>query len=117
MKYYTKYILQFAIFSLGEKELSQENANAASEAFAFLEAFLENHKWMAGEQMTIADLCIGASVTSLATVHSVEKLMNHDKYPRLHAWLNRLKALPYYEEANGIGLEKLKAFVKTTLEK
>lgn len=33
-------------------------------------------------------------------------------YPYLFAWYQTCKALPYYGEANGVGLNKLDAFIE-----
>ncbi|GLV42299.1 Glutathione S transferase E6 [Carabus blaptoides fortunei] len=106
--------LKFPMFFLGVKEISQKKADALIKGLVFLESFLENREWMAGDQLTIADLCIGASVSSMEALESLIPV-SLDKYPRLQGWMNRMKTLPYYEEANGTGLQKLKASVKQSV--
>ena len=81
------------------------------DAFDMLETFLENHSYMAGDELTLADLSIITSVSSL----TVAVPLDDSKHSKLQAWIERLKQLPYYQEANGVGAEKIKEFVAPLL--
>lgn len=50
---------------LGETKIAEEKRNQVYEAFGFLEQFLDGRKWFCGNNMTIADLSILASVSSI----------------------------------------------------
>nr|XP_023027195.1 glutathione S-transferase D5-like isoform X3 [Leptinotarsa decemlineata] len=64
------------------------------EAFNTIEGFLENHLFVAGNRMTIADISI---YTTLSNVMTYEQL-NLDEYPNIASWLERMDDLPIREE-------------------
>jgi len=41
----------------------------------------------------------------------------YENYPKTVAWLNRMKALPYYEECNKEGLESFKILYDEAVKK
>lgn len=59
------------------------------EAFAFLEKFLEDRDWLAGDNMTIADFCAGATVVSLESIAS-RIPVGLDDFPRIQAWIDQI---------------------------
>lgn len=74
-----------------------------------LEIFLNDDLYFVGNNLTVADFSILATVTTL--MNYVE--LDGKRYPKIFAWLNRMKELPYYEEANGKPLDKMvKAFAE-----
>lgn len=87
----------------------QERLDALFEIYNFLEVFLKDTQFVAGDHVTIADLSIITTVTSFVAFADIDSL----KYPKLSAWINRMKALPYYQEANGDGAEQFVAFLKS----
>ncbi|XP_068625131.1 glutathione S-transferase 1-like [Battus philenor] len=77
------------------------------EALGFLDAFLEGYKYAAGEQLTLADLSLVSTVSTIDVVG-----IKLDKYPNIVRWYELVKTTaPKYEEANGIGLMEFKAMV------
>jgi glutathione S-transferase len=50
---------------MGETRISDEKRKAIYEAFGFMEKFLEGRKWFCGDNLTIADLSILASLASI----------------------------------------------------
>lgn len=62
--------LQFPAIFLSEKRISNEKRLAVLEAFDFMEKFLEGRKWFCGEQMTMADLSILASLSSILVLEN-----------------------------------------------
>ncbi|GLV42297.1 Glutathione S transferase E12 [Carabus blaptoides fortunei] len=98
--------LKVPILFLGQKEIPKRRVDNLLDGFAFLETFLENRKWLAGDDMTIADLCNGSSVISVEVIAS-RVPVTLDNFPRIQEWVNRLKEIPYFEEINKPGLQQL----------
>ncbi|XP_013786297.1 glutathione S-transferase 1-like isoform X1 [Limulus polyphemus] len=72
------------------------------EKLAFLEQFLTDYPYVAGENLTVADLSILASVTFLEAID-----FTLSSFPKIEAWLQRLrKELPYYQERNQDAIEE-----------
>lgn len=57
--------MQFPALFLGEKKITDEKRNQVFEAFGFMEKFLDGRKWFCGDNLTIADLSILASMSSV----------------------------------------------------
>ncbi|XP_055921904.1 glutathione S-transferase 1-like [Eupeodes corollae] len=82
------------------------------EAYDFMEVFLADSTHMAGNNLTIADLSILPSLSSLDLIVPV----NSTKWPKLNSWLDLMKKLPYYEEVNVEGLRLIAEMLKPMLE-
>lgn len=99
------------IFAGGEYDPAK--LDKIKEAFNFLEIFLQNQDFVAGSQLTVADLSLLATVTTFEAVNFDLSL-----YKNVSAWLERAKAAaPGYEEANGKGVEIFKQMVETLTKK
>uniref|UniRef100_A0A6P4FC78 Glutathione S-transferase 1 n=1 Tax=Drosophila rhopaloa TaxID=1041015 RepID=A0A6P4FC78_DRORH len=83
----------------GESTLPRNQVDHINQIYDFVEAFLDDHDYLAGDQLTIADFSIVSTITSIGVFLELDLA----KYPRIAAWLDRLRELPYYEEANGSG--------------
>lgn len=59
------FYFQYPALFLGEKNIADEKRNHIHDAFILMENFLEGRKWFCGDNMTIADLSILASVSSI----------------------------------------------------
>nr|WEU54064.1 glutathione s-transferase epsilon-1 [Protohermes costalis] len=101
----------FPIVFHGVKQISDEKMAGIMEAYDFVDKFLKAGDWLAGDSLTIADLCAVASISSLAVVVPIDG----SKYPRLAAWYGRCQKLPYYHEANQQGLDLLATVLKSKL--
>ncbi|XP_037823100.1 glutathione S-transferase 1-like [Lucilia sericata] len=97
------------LFFRNETKVPQHKIDAIIEIYDFLEVFLKNSPYMAGDHLTIADLSIVTSVTSLVAFVDIDS----SKYPKLTAWIKRLESLPYYHEANGVGAKMLVEMIKS----
>lgn len=77
-----------------------------------LESILKKRKFVAGDQMTIADFSI------VATLSTTEIYLPIDvgKYPKINAWYRKMKALPYYN-INEKGVEMFKSVFNNLLSK
>ncbi|XP_058815242.1 glutathione S-transferase 1-like [Topomyia yanbarensis] len=96
----------------GGSEIPTEKKEYILKAYQLLEDTLVDD-YVAGNSLTIADFSCVSSFASIMGVIPVDK----SKYPKIYDWLERLKKLPYYEEANGSGADELSKFVLSSLEK
>lgn len=81
-----------------------EKYKKLEESYEFLNKFLENQDFVAGDNLTIADLAIIASV-------STAEILGFDlsKYPNVAKWFeNSKKIIPDYDELNHSGCLKFK---------
>ncbi|XP_060520843.1 uncharacterized protein LOC132698667 [Cylas formicarius] len=92
---------------MGESQVSEDDADKLIEAFGFLEEFLGDNQWMVGDDITIADLSL------LATVATVELFfpIDAERFPKMTEWLARGKELPYFDEVNSEGFDAFKGFM------
>lgn len=56
---------QFPILYLGEDEVHDEKKQPLEEALGFLDVFLADNAFVCGENLTVADCCLVASVSSI----------------------------------------------------
>lgn len=81
------------------------------EALGWLNTYLMEYNFAAGNKITVADCCLIASVTSME-----EAGIELEKYSRIMRWLKRCKSsMVGYAEANGEGAAMFGAFVKPKL--
>lgn len=62
---------KFPALFLGETKITDDKREQVYEAFGFMEKFLEGRKWFCGVNLTIADLSILASMSSIIVRLSV----------------------------------------------
>lgn len=110
---YLSFMFQFPIVILEEKEISKEKLSAINEAYTFMNKFLESSQYIAGDDLTIADFCCVATVSTATIIIPISA----ERYPNLSRWYHLCKNLPYYDEANGKGLQKLDSLVESKLGK
>jgi len=77
-------------------------------SLSYLETFLGDKKYVTGDQLTLADLSLVATISTLELID-----LKFEDWPKVSAWLGRLKQLPYYKEANQNGIDMFKEFVKS----
>lgn len=94
----------------GLKEVPEEALKVVNETYGFLNTFLEKTKWIAADQLTIADFSIFTSLTTLELYVPVDT----EKHPNVIRWMEQVKNLPYYDE---FGLDNYRAFAATLLKK
>lgn len=72
--------------------------------YQILDKYLEDQAWAAGDQLTIADFSLVASVSTIEVVR-----FDIAKYPNVSKWLAKAKkTIPKYEELNHAGCLKFK---------
>lgn len=70
------------------------------EGYEFLEAFLQGHDYIVGNELTIADFSAVANVTTLNILVPIDA----ERFPNITAWVRRLEMLPYYNQSQVKGL-------------
>ncbi|XP_055374303.1 glutathione S-transferase 1-like [Condylostylus longicornis] len=95
------------IIYFGQKGFPQDKIDYIQKAYEPLENYLKANTYITGENLTIADLCLLASVSSVSRTVPIDV----EKFPKLHAWFDKLTKLPYYKEANFVGAEMLQDLV------
>lgn len=95
-----------AIFG-GAAEVPQPLLDNITAAYDTTEQLLQGNDYLVGNNLTVADLCCVASVSSLNIHVQVDAV----KYPNISAWLNRLSKLPYYNELNDKPVKAFQAFI------
>lgn len=95
------------------KTVDADRLEYYKKVYPLLEGYLSTSEYLAGDNLTVADIC------AIATVSSVDEIapIDANAYPRLAAWVQRMKQLPYYEEANGRGAEVLKKKFREAAER
>lgn len=92
-----------------ETNVPQQKIDAITEVYGIVNKFLQDHPYVAGDNLTIADLSLITSISSLQAYIDSDAA----KYPNLVAWIKRLEQLPYYEKANGNGTKQLIELIKS----
>lgn len=70
---------------------------------SILEAFLGRRPFAAGDQLTLADFSIAASLSLPQTGN-----IDFSAYPNVVTWYDKIKQLPYFDEASKVGLDSLR---------
>ncbi|XP_060520842.1 glutathione S-transferase 1-like [Cylas formicarius] len=81
-----------------------------ADVYDFLNKFLDNRVWLAGDSVTIADISLLATTTSLNSVIPVDAA----QFPNVVRWLEGAEELPFLK-VNKPGLEAFSANAKNIL--
>uniref|UniRef100_A0A8D8DC18 glutathione transferase n=1 Tax=Culex pipiens TaxID=7175 RepID=A0A8D8DC18_CULPI len=90
-----------------------EHLKPVEEAIDFLEIYLSDSHFVACDELTVADFSIVATLSTLESVCPIEE----SRWPKVHDWYGRMRQLPYYHEANQVGLDKLRDKLNSILMK
>lgn len=94
----------------GGYEVAQEKIDALGVAFDLLEVQLGDDPFLVGDHLTVADICAMGLVTSIDEIYLP---IDAAKYPKIIAWLKRIKSLDFYEKMNGQFVKKYKEMLNT----
>ncbi|KAF5303719.1 hypothetical protein FQR65_LT00863 [Abscondita terminalis] len=94
----------------GSKTIPEHWKTQGIQVYEFLEKFLENNLWMAGQTLTLADLSLLSTITALDFLVPIDE----KKFPNLVGWIKRGEKLPYYK-CNEEGLNSFKDVMKKKL--
>lgn len=97
----------------GEGEFNKITRDLCDNAYTFLEAFLDKSNFFGNSAtLTIADVCINTTLVTLDMLIPVD----NNRFPKLHAWMERMKALlPSYEEVNIKGAKVLRDRIRNCM--
>nr|ACG69436.1 glutathione S-transferase 1 [Cydia pomonella]ACJ23087.1 glutathione S-transferase delta class [Cydia pomonella] len=97
----------------GGAPADQGKLQKIEEALKFLDTFLEGQKYVAGPNLTLADLSLIATVSSFEVTD-----VDFKKYSNVKRWYETVKSTaPGYQEANEKGLEAFKGLVNSMMKK
>ncbi|NP_001037197.1 glutathione S-transferase epsilon 1 [Bombyx mori] len=102
------------IFFWGETTFKPEGLAKIKSAYDFTEKFLSDSPWIAGDDVTVADM------SCVATIGSLDALLpiNEKEYPKITSWLKRCSELDFYQRGNNVkGLLEFKALLKQYLSR
>jgi len=99
------------ILYFGSTDCSIDKIAYIQKCYEILENFLKESPYLCGEDLTIADFCCIATITSVNDVARIDEY----KFPKVLAWMKRLAELPYYQSTNAEGAEELKQLFKEKL--
>ncbi|XP_052894544.1 glutathione S-transferase E14-like isoform X2 [Anopheles moucheti] len=69
-----------------------------------LEQFLRQSRYTALNHLSVADLAIVATLSTLDLLMPIKA----DRWPRVNEWFKEMQLLPYYNDQNRVGLDKLR---------
>ncbi|KAF5279733.1 hypothetical protein FQA39_LY05423 [Lamprigera yunnana] len=92
-------------------QISDKCFERIDEACGFLNSFLEDRKWLAGDEVCVADASILCTMTAIEMAIPVDQ----EKFPNLFDWLQRGKELEFFKEVNDEILARMADFVKEKL--
>lgn len=107
-----RYIFE-PIFFMNENTIPQWKIEYIQKCWTLMEAFLENGKYVCGNEITIADYCCIASISSIDKIAVIDSV----KFPNLFAWTKRMEAIPFYESENGKGAADFQKSLLSTVAK
>ncbi|XP_055947256.1 glutathione S-transferase 1-like isoform X3 [Argiope bruennichi] len=86
-----------------------EKAEGFKKALNLLEGFLTKTAYVAGDNITLADFSI---IASLSFAEAAD--YSYADYPKITAWMEKLKSeIPSYKEINEVPLQQFKEFLKS----
>ncbi|KAH8348284.1 hypothetical protein KR084_006145 [Drosophila pseudotakahashii] len=101
--------ITFPLFWENNSEIPKARIDALEGVYKNLNLFLNSGDYLAGDHLTIADFHVAAALTGFVVFLPVDAT----KYPKLAGWSQRIKKLPYYEEANGSRSAQIIEFIKS----
>ncbi|XP_044766831.1 glutathione S-transferase 1-like [Coccinella septempunctata] len=75
--------------------------------YNFLETFLNETPYVAGDTLTIADFSAITSVKGMDILVPIDETV----YPKLANWMRKMEALSYYKKVNDVGMKDLIDFI------
>lgn len=105
-----RFIVEPVIY-MGAVNIPEDRIAYMQKAYDGLEHCLATGPYLTGAELTIADLCTVATISTAAAFAPIDA----EQYPKLGQWLQRLQALPYYKENNQVGLDAMVNLIKGLL--
>nr|WJR88237.1 glutathione S-transferase epsilon 1 [Agrotis ipsilon] len=102
----------YAIYRNEQTEPTPQQIEAVKGAYETLERYLQKTKFVACDHITVADICLVASLTTSAVWVPLD-----DKFTKIKAWLKTLAEEDWYKKGNLPGLKQYIEFVKPIYNK
>lgn len=99
------------VYTEDHPKFPQKEIDAIYQGYDYVEKFLSKQPYLAGDHLTIADLCCVCTITSGGLFAPISE----ERYPKLSDWIKRLSELPYYEETNAKDNTEYLEFLKGIL--
>ncbi|KAJ0172116.1 hypothetical protein K1T71_012089 [Dendrolimus kikuchii] len=96
-----------------EPSLKPEGLAKIKVAYDFTEKFLSTSTWLAGDDVTVADICCVATISSLNDLLPIDAAV----YPNIIAWIGRCSKYDWYKKGNEPGAIGYRQLVKEYLER
>lgn len=100
------------ILYYSSSEVPTDKVQYIEKCWPLIEAFLGRGSYLCGTELTIADFCCVATISSLGHYGG-----SINKYPKLMGWLKRMAELPYYQKLCAEGGDLLVKTVDEMIEK
>ncbi|CAG9568166.1 unnamed protein product [Danaus chrysippus] len=94
----------------GQNSFDQKSLDQLSSAYELADKFL-THTWLAGDNLTLADICCYATISTMNVLLPVDVEM----YPNLAAWLQRCSEQDFAVNANEKGLALFRDIIYSKL--
>lgn len=95
------FILQRSYLFHGQKgDLTEFQKQQILDIYNYVNLSLTNNKWLTGDSVTLADISLLSTISSLNTMLAFDE----EKMPHIRRWLQDAEKLPYYV-AHKPGLE------------
>lgn len=103
-----------SIFKNRDTEISPDIVSGIYISYDLFEAILDDD-YLVGKSVTIADICAFGSITTLDHLYAPIAV---EKYPKIVAWVERLKTEPFYSaiEENGKHVAEYKRLIMLVKE-
>ncbi|KAJ8929946.1 hypothetical protein NQ314_017311 [Rhamnusium bicolor] len=96
----------------GAKEVTEKQVNDLNEAYGFIETFLQDNTYIAGNSLSIADFSILTTTTNSSVLIPIDE----GKYPKISAWREKMRNLSFYD-INQFGADKFRSMIEAKLKK
>lgn len=99
----------------GGTEIPQEKTDPMYAAYDILEAFLATDPFLVGDALTVADISVACTLTSL---HKLYAPLSAEKHPKILAWLKRIKeTVEFFDEMNTKYVDEYYELIYSSMEK
>ncbi|CAH2107521.1 unnamed protein product [Euphydryas editha] len=104
--------ISYAAIFEGVRKPTEKQLKDLDEAYSFLEAFLSKTKFIAGDNMTIADISILATVSAIRHIVPIDG----NKYPNVQSWFTYMENQPFYKKCVEQGSIQFGQIIKSCLD-
>ncbi|CAB3221384.1 unnamed protein product [Arctia plantaginis] len=94
-------------------ETPEKSKKDINDCYKVLEVFLENRKYIAADHLTLADIALLATTSSMQPIHQLDS----EKFPRTAEWLSRLEQESFFKKIMVPGVELLDKILHSIWER